>query len=48
MSESAQVDPNRYEMMYRDRQVAQGLPAATRREIDSPQQVMAGASMSWA
>ena len=38
MSESAQVDPNRYEKMYRDQQVAQGLPAATPWDIGGPQQ----------
>jgi SAM-dependent methyltransferase len=40
MSESAQVDPNRYEKMYRDQQVAQGLPAATPWDIGGPQQVV--------
>src|SRR5580692_1110756 len=40
MSESAQVDPNRYEKMYRDEQVAQGLPAATPWDIGGPQQVV--------
>lgn len=48
MSESAQVDPNRYEKMYRDQQVAQGLPAATPWDIGGPQQVVAGVSMIWA
>ena len=40
MSESAQIDPNRYEKMYRDQQVAQGLPAATPWDIGGPQQVV--------
>ena len=40
MSESAQVDPNRYEKMYRDQQVAQGLPAATPWDIGGPRQVV--------
>src|ERR1700730_18701496 len=40
MSESAQLDPNRYEKMYRDQQVAQGLPAATPWDIGGPQQVV--------
>jgi hypothetical protein len=29
MSQPAQVDPGRYEKMYRDQPSAQGLPAAT-------------------
>jgi SAM-dependent methyltransferase len=40
MSESAQYDPDRYEKMYRDGQVAQGLPAATPWDIGGPQQVV--------
>jgi hypothetical protein len=48
MTESAQVDPNRYEMIYRDRQVEQGVPAATPSDIGGPQQVVAGVPASWA
>ena len=40
MSQSAQADPHRYEKMYRDEQVAQGLPAATPWDIGGPQQVV--------
>ena len=40
MSQPAQVDPNRYEKMYRDQQVAHGLPAATPWDIGGPQQVV--------
>lgn len=37
-----------YEQMYRDQQVAPGLPAATPWDIGDPQQVVAGVSVSWA
>jgi hypothetical protein len=37
MSQPAQVDPGRYEKMYRDQQSAQGLPAATPWDIGGPQ-----------
>ena len=40
MSQPAQVDPSRYEKMYRDQQVAHGLPAATPWDIGGPQQVV--------
>jgi SAM-dependent methyltransferase len=40
MSQPAQVDPNRYEKMYRDQHDAQGLPAATPWDIGGPQQVV--------
>jgi SAM-dependent methyltransferase len=40
MSQPGPVDPNRYEKMYRDQQVAQGLPAATPWDIGGPQQVV--------
>src|SRR6201994_2929858 len=40
MSESAQVDPNRYEKMYRDRRAAPALPPATPWDIGGPQQVV--------
>ena len=40
MSQPAQVDPLRYEKMYRDRQAANGLPAATPWDIGGPQEVV--------
>jgi SAM-dependent methyltransferase len=40
MSQPAQVDPSRYEKMYRDQHDAQGLPAATPWDIGGPQQVV--------
>jgi hypothetical protein len=39
MIQPAQVDPNRYEKMYRDQQVAQGPPAARPWDIGGPQQL---------
>src|SRR6201985_1549287 len=40
MNQPAQVDPSRFEEMYRDQQVAHGLPAATPWDIGGPQQVV--------
>jgi hypothetical protein len=40
MSQPAQAVPRRYEKMYRNQQVAQGLPATTLWDIGGPQQVV--------
>jgi SAM-dependent methyltransferase len=40
MSQPAQVDPLRYETMYRDQQSSNGLPATTPWDIGGPQQVV--------
>src|ERR1700743_2451368 len=40
MNQPAQVDPSRFEEMYRDQRVSHGLPAATPWDIGGPQPVV--------